>query len=167
MPSPSVSGTTSCWTSGPTAARRVTKALLKELKSDRRDAEGNPVPVESTEGELYINPVHIMSADASGARGNVSQIQQLAGMWGLMQKPSGEIIETPIKANAREGMRVLEYFSSTHGARKGLADTGAEDRRLGLPHAQALRRPPRTSSSASATAAASVVSPSVRSTRAK
>ncbi len=64
-----------------------------------------------------------MSADASGARGNVSQIQQLAGMRGLMQKPSGEIIETPIKANAREGMRVLEYFSSTHGARKGLADT--------------------------------------------
>ena len=101
----------------------VTKELLKELKSDRRDAEGNPVPVDSTEGELYINPVHIMSADASGARGNVSQIQQLAGMRGLMQKPSGEIIETPIKANAREGMRVLEYFSSTHGARKGLADT--------------------------------------------
>ena len=101
----------------------VTKELLKELKSDRRDADGGELPVDSTEGSLVLNPVHIMSADASGARGNVSQIQQLAGMRGLMQKPSGEIIETPIKANAREGMRVLEYFSSTHGARKGLADT--------------------------------------------
>ncbi|MEO1236291.1 MAG: DNA-directed RNA polymerase subunit beta' [Planctomycetota bacterium] len=101
----------------------VTKELLKELKTDRRDEDGNELPLESTDGEFYINPVHLMSADASGARGNQSQIQQLAGMRGLMQKPSGEIIETPIKANAREGMRVLEYFSSTHGARKGLADT--------------------------------------------
>ncbi|MEM9913975.1 MAG: DNA-directed RNA polymerase subunit beta', partial [Planctomycetota bacterium] len=101
----------------------VTKELLKELRSDRRDADGNELPAEAAEGSLVINPVHIMSAEASGARGNQSQIQQLAGMRGLMQKPSGEIIETPIKANAREGMRVLEYFSSTHGARKGLADT--------------------------------------------
>ena len=59
----------------------------------------------------------------SGARGGVEQIRQLAGMRGLMAKPSGEIIETPIKANFREGLSVLEYFSSTHGARKGLADT--------------------------------------------
>jgi DNA-directed RNA polymerase subunit beta' len=59
----------------------------------------------------------------SGARGNTSQMQQLAGMRGLMTKPSGEIIETPIKANFRQGLNVLEYFSSTHGARKGLADT--------------------------------------------
>jgi DNA-directed RNA polymerase subunit beta' len=59
----------------------------------------------------------------SGARGSVDQIQQLAGMRALMAKPSGEIIETPIKANFREGLTVLEYFSSTHGARKGLADT--------------------------------------------
>ncbi len=59
----------------------------------------------------------------SGARGGVEQIRQLAGMRGLMAKPSGKIIETPIKANFREGLRVLEYFSSTHGARKGLADT--------------------------------------------
>ncbi len=59
----------------------------------------------------------------SGARGNVDQIRQLGGMRGLMAKPSGEIIETPIKANFREGLSVLEYFSSTHGARKGLADT--------------------------------------------
>jgi DNA-directed RNA polymerase subunit beta' len=59
----------------------------------------------------------------SGARGSVDQIQQLAGMRALMAKPSGEIIETPIKSNFREGLNVLEYFSSTHGARKGLADT--------------------------------------------
>src|SRR2546423_4325876 len=59
----------------------------------------------------------------SGARGNVDQIRQLGGMRGLMAKPFGQIIETPIKANFREGLSVLEYFSSTHGARKGLADT--------------------------------------------
>src|SRR3989442_9217044 len=59
----------------------------------------------------------------SGAGGGVEQIRQLAGMRGLMAKPSGQIIETPIKANFREGLSVLEYFSSTHGARKGLADT--------------------------------------------
>jgi DNA-directed RNA polymerase subunit beta' len=59
----------------------------------------------------------------SGARGSVDQIRQLAGMRALMAKPSGEIIETPIKSNFREGLSVLEYFSSTHGARKGLADT--------------------------------------------
>jgi DNA-directed RNA polymerase subunit beta' len=59
----------------------------------------------------------------SGARGSVQQVRQLAGMRGLMAKPSGKIIETPIKANFREGLKVLEYFSSTHGARKGLADT--------------------------------------------
>ena len=69
----------------------------------------------------YINPVFLM-AD-SGARGGIEQIRQLAGMRGLMAKPSGEIIENPIKANFREGLSVLEYFSSTHGARKGLADT--------------------------------------------
>src|SRR5207245_9148956 len=69
----------------------------------------------------YLNPVYLM-ADAA-ARGNISQMQQLAGMRGLMAKPSGEIIETPIRANFREGLNILEYFSSTHGARKGLADT--------------------------------------------
>jgi DNA-directed RNA polymerase subunit beta' len=99
----------------------VTKELLKELKHDRRDDNGNPLPIDSAQGQGYLNPVWLMSD--SGARGNVSQIQQLAGMRGLMSKPSGEIIETPIRANAREGMSVLEYFSSTHGARKGLADT--------------------------------------------
>ncbi len=75
----------------------------------RRDKEGK------------FNPVYIM-AD-SGARGSKQQIRQLAGMRGLMAKPSGEIIEQPIKANFREGLSVLEYFISTHGARKGLADT--------------------------------------------
>ncbi|MCC5830252.1 MAG: DNA-directed RNA polymerase subunit beta' [Phycisphaeraceae bacterium] len=99
----------------------ITKVLLQELKADRRDDNDQPVPIESTEGHKYVNPVWIMSD--SGARGNVSQIQQLAGMRGLMSKPSGEIIETPIKANAREGLSVIEFFSSTHGARKGLADT--------------------------------------------
>ena len=74
------------------------------------------------------------------ARGGVEQIRQLAGMRGLMAKPSGKIIETPIKANFREGLSVLEYFSSTHGARKGLADTALEDGRLGLSDPQAGRR---------------------------
>ena len=59
----------------------------------------------------------------SGARGSAQQIRQLAGMRGLMARPSGEIIETPIQANFREGLNVLQYFISTHGARKGLADT--------------------------------------------
>jgi len=100
---------------------QVTKELLKELENDRRGDNDEVVPIDSTEGRMYMNPVWLMSD--SGARGNVAQIKQLAGMRGLMSKPSGEIIETPIKANAREGMSVLEYFSSTHGARKGLADT--------------------------------------------
>jgi len=69
----------------------------------------------------YVNPIDLM--EASGARGNPQQIGQLAGMRGLMAKPSGRIIETPIKANFREGLSGIEYFSSTHGARKGLADT--------------------------------------------
>ena len=68
-----------------------------------------------------FNPIFVM-AD-SGARGSAAQIRQLAGMRGLMAKPSGEIIENPITANFREGLSVLQYFISTHGARKGLADT--------------------------------------------
>jgi len=88
----------------------LTKALLQSLESDVREDDPN-----------YLNPVWLMLD--SGARGNIDQIRQLAGMRGLMSKPSGEIIETPIKANFREGLTVLEYFSSTHGARKGLADT--------------------------------------------
>ena len=94
------------WT---TARDRVSTYLLEELAIDTRD------------GKPYINPVYVMAN--SGARGSVDQIRQLSGMRGLMAKPSGEIIETPIRANFREGLAVLEYFSSTHGARKGLADT--------------------------------------------
>ncbi len=76
---------------------------------------------QQDESGSEFNPIFIM-AD-SGARGSKQQIRQLAGMRGLMAKPSGEIIETPITANFREGLTVLQYFISTHGARKGLADT--------------------------------------------
>jgi DNA-directed RNA polymerase subunit beta' len=79
------------------------------------DAKGNPIVTES------FNPIYMMAN--SGARGSKDQMRQLAGMRGLMAKPSGEIIETPISANFREGLSVLQYFISTHGARKGLADT--------------------------------------------
>ena len=91
------------------AREEITQSMMGELENDIRD-EGR-----------YVNPIFLMSD--SGARGGVEQIRQLSGMRGLMAKPSGEIIETPIKANFREGLSVLEYFSSTHGARKGLADT--------------------------------------------
>ncbi|NLP18244.1 MAG: DNA-directed RNA polymerase subunit beta' [Firmicutes bacterium] len=74
-----------------------------------------------TEEMDHFNPVYMMAI--SGARGNIQQIRQLAGMRGLMADPSGQIIDLPIKANFREGLTVLEYFISTHGARKGLADT--------------------------------------------
>jgi DNA-directed RNA polymerase subunit beta' len=87
---------------------RVADEMFKEMQ--RRERESHE-----------LNPILIM-AD-SGARGNQQQIRQLAGMRGLMAKPSGEIIETPIRANFREGLNVLQYFISTHGARKGLADT--------------------------------------------
>ena len=100
---------------------QVTKKLVEALKNDRRDEDGNELSVDDKRGKPYLNPVYLMSD--SGARGNVSQMQQLAGMRGLMAKPSGEIIETPIRSNFREGLTILEYFSSTHGARKGLADT--------------------------------------------
>ncbi len=90
------------------AREQITSEMMHELESDYR-APG------------YVNPIFLMAN--SGARGGVEQIRQLAGMRGLMAKPSGRIIETPIKANFREGLSVLEYFSSTHGARKGLADT--------------------------------------------
>ncbi|RMD60838.1 MAG: DNA-directed RNA polymerase subunit beta', partial [Planctomycetota bacterium] len=101
---------------------QITKELVNTLKHDRRDPEtGEYLPINADKGRRYMNPVYMMSD--SGARGNISQMQQLAGMRGLMAKPSGEIIETPIRANFREGLTVLEYFSSTHGARKGLADT--------------------------------------------
>ncbi|MEM7622676.1 MAG: DNA-directed RNA polymerase subunit beta', partial [Planctomycetota bacterium] len=99
----------------------LTKSLIETLKDDRRHEDGSEADIDNREGAKYLNPVYMMSD--SGARGNVTQMKQLAGMRGLMAKPSGEIIETPIRANFREGLNILEYFSSTHGARKGLADT--------------------------------------------
>ena len=95
---------------------QVAKAMMDKLgKDDVMDAEGNMVKQDS------FNNIFMM-AD-SGARGSAAQIRQLAGMRGLMAKPDGSIIETPITANFREGLDVLQYFISTHGARKGLADT--------------------------------------------
>jgi DNA-directed RNA polymerase subunit beta' len=87
------------------------------------DATGRPMLDDSGKPKTQesLNPIYMM-AD-SGARGSKDQMRQLAGMRGLMAKPSGEIIETPIQANFREGLSVLQYFISTHGARKGLADT--------------------------------------------
>ena len=95
---------------------RVAKAMMDMLGSDLViDKDGNEVKQDS------FNSIYMM-AD-SGARGSAAQIRQLAGMRGLMAKPDGSIIETPITANFREGLNVLQYFISTHGARKGLADT--------------------------------------------
>jgi len=95
---------------------QIAKAMMDGLGADTViDAEGNKVTQQS------MNSIYMM-AD-SGARGSAAQIRQLAGMRGLMAKPDGSIIETPITANFREGLDVLQYFISTHGARKGLADT--------------------------------------------
>jgi DNA-directed RNA polymerase subunit beta' len=98
------------------ATERVATEMMKEIGSE--EIEG---PDGSSRRMSSFNPIYMM-AD-SGARGSQQQIRQLAGMRGLMAKPSGEIIETPITANFREGLTVLQYFISTHGARKGLADT--------------------------------------------
>ncbi|WP_114654228.1 DNA-directed RNA polymerase subunit beta' [Polynucleobacter necessarius] len=98
------------------ASDQVGKAMMDELSHvDVLDRNGKTVRQES------FNSIYMM-AD-SGARGSAAQIRQLAGMRGLMAKPDGSIIETPITANFREGLNVLQYFISTHGARKGLADT--------------------------------------------
>src|SRR5437867_199381 len=95
---------------------RIADEMLRDLGSEKViDDSGREISVPS------FNPIFMM-AD-SGALGSAQQIRQLAGMRGLMAKPSGEIIETPITANFREGLTVLQYFISTHGARKGLADT--------------------------------------------
>ncbi|MFN8956439.1 MAG: DNA-directed RNA polymerase subunit beta', partial [Burkholderiales bacterium] len=94
----------------------VSKVMMDQLRKEKTvDRHGNEVDQES------FNSIYMM-AD-SGARGSAAQIRQLAGMRGLMAKPDGSIIETPITANFREGLNVLQYFISTHGARKGLADT--------------------------------------------
>ncbi len=91
---------------------QVANAMMEEIKATPKDENGR---------EAQINSIYMMSH--SGARGSPAQMKQLAGMRGLMAKPSGEIIETPIISNFKEGLTVLEYFNSTHGARKGLADT--------------------------------------------
>jgi DNA-directed RNA polymerase subunit beta' len=98
------------------AGDKVSKVMMDQLRTEKTvDRHGKTVDQES------FNSIYMM-AD-SGARGSAAQIRQLAGMRGLMAKPDGSIIETPITANFREGLNVLQYFISTHGARKGLADT--------------------------------------------
>jgi DNA-directed RNA polymerase subunit beta' len=91
---------------------QIAKEMMDRISTVKKDKTGR---------DLQINSVYMMSH--SGARGSPAQMKQLAGMRGLMTKPSGEIIETPIISNFKEGLSVLEYFNSTHGARKGLADT--------------------------------------------
>lgn len=95
------------------ATDKITEEMMARLKA----VEFDPV----TGRQKQMNSVYMMSH--SGARGSVNQMRQLGGMRGLMAKPSGEIIETPIISNFKEGLTVNEYFNSTHGARKGLADT--------------------------------------------
>ncbi len=92
---------------------RIAEEMMKEISAVKRD--------EKTGREAQVNSIYMMAH--SGARGSPAQMRQLAGMRGLMAKPSGEIIESPIISNFKEGLSVLEYFNSTHGARKGLADT--------------------------------------------
>lgn len=92
---------------------RIADEMMKEISSVKKDPK--------TGREKQINSIYMMSH--SGARGSPAQMKQLAGMRGLMAKPSGEIIESPIISNFKEGLTVMEYFNSTHGARKGLADT--------------------------------------------
>ncbi|MFP4391552.1 MAG: DNA-directed RNA polymerase subunit beta' [Desulfohalobiaceae bacterium] len=99
------------------ATNDVAKAMMDQISTDTLI---NPKTQEKVQNESF-NPIYMMST--SGSRGNADQMRQLAGMRGLMAKPSGEIIETPITSSFREGLTVLEYFTSTHGARKGLADT--------------------------------------------
>ncbi len=94
------------------ATEEIAKEMMKEISSTKKNAKG---------ADADINSIYMMAH--SGARGSPAQMRQLAGMRGLMAKPSGEIIETPIISNFKEGLTVLEYFNSTHGARKGLADT--------------------------------------------
>lgn len=104
---------------------RVADEMMKELGAER----GKEFTPEELAERRSFNSIFMM-AD-SGARGSIAQIRQLAGMRGLMAKPSGEIIETPITANFREGLTPLQYFISTHGARKGLADTALKTANAG------------------------------------
>ena len=106
------------------AGDKVAEAMMKQLREETvRDNDGKSMKDESGKElrQESFNAIYMM-AD-SGARGSAAQVRQLAGMRGLMAKPDGSIIETPITANFRDGLNVLQYFISTHGARKGLADT--------------------------------------------
>ncbi len=94
------------------ATDQIAEAMMKEISTTKKDADGR---------DMQVNSIYMMAH--SGARGSPAQMRQLAGMRGLMAKPSGEIIESPIISNFKEGLSVMEYFNSTHGARKGLADT--------------------------------------------
>jgi DNA-directed RNA polymerase subunit beta' len=104
---------------------RIADEMMKELGAE----DGKPFSEDELKERRAFNSIFMM-AD-SGARGSTAQIRQLAGMRGLMAKPSGEIIETPITANFREGLSPLQYFISTHGARKGLADTALKTANAG------------------------------------
>ncbi|MDE5832164.1 MAG: DNA-directed RNA polymerase subunit beta', partial [Desulfovibrio sp.] len=107
------------------ATQDVSAAMTEEISHDIVRDDNGEIVYDAETGEPVkddsFNPIFMMSN--SGARGNQDQMRQLAGMRGLMAKPSGEIIETPITSSFREGLSVLQYFTSTHGARKGLADT--------------------------------------------
>jgi DNA-directed RNA polymerase subunit beta' len=92
---------------------RIAAEMMREISAVRKESDGKR--------EVPINSIYMMAH--SGARGSAAQMRQLAGMRGVMSKPSGELIESPIISNFKEGLSVLEYFNSTHGARKGLADT--------------------------------------------
>jgi len=105
---------------------QVAKAMMENWEPTRL-----PIPRGNKVRQKSFNSIFMM-AD-SGARGSAAQIRQLAGMRGLMAKPDGSIIETPITANFREGLNVLQYFISTHGARKGLGGYCVEDRQLRIP----------------------------------
>ena len=104
-----------------TSGERYNKIIDIWTGATDRIAKAVFAKLENNDGKVEVNPVYIMMD--SGARGNKQQVRQLCGLRGLMAKPSGEIIERPILSSFREGLTVLEYFISTHGARKGLADT--------------------------------------------
>src|SRR5215475_12869505 len=95
------------------STRQIAEDMMREISAVRKQ--------QGAGREAPVNSIYMMAH--SGARGSQDQMRQLAGMRGLMAKPSGEIIESPIISNFKEGLSVLEYFNSTHGARKGLADT--------------------------------------------
>ncbi|NOX20858.1 MAG: DNA-directed RNA polymerase subunit beta' [Nitrospirae bacterium] len=107
----------------------VTEKVAEEMMKELGAEDGQELSEEELQERRSFNSIYMM-AD-SGARGSAAQIRQLAGMRGLMAKPSGEIIETPITANFREGLSPLQYFISTHGARKGLADTALKTANAG------------------------------------